>query len=530
MVSSSKQRCTEAILGALAIVVCQLGCGEVSEQGPDYPKTVSQPVLPEAGLPSDIAAAAPINTPEPVDATPAGTGTANAMLSPSAAGNAAPAPSGDVPTPPSVTPMQPAPMYTTSYYRDIRPIIENACLDCHVAGGVGPFPLDDWKSVNLVAGAVVQAVATGVMPPWPADEACHSLRDSRALPQEARDVFVRWRDENFPEGKPAEYRPLRAAARPEIGPATLTLDAGKPYTPPANADDYRCFVTSYVFAKDTYVRAIDVLPDQRSEVHHVQVHVMTPEQRTQLELTDFLSAATGYNCNIGLALTQNMFSWRPGGSLVSFDAGDAVYVPAGSSIMLQVHYNTQFLAPGAAPTPDQSKVQLWTLPDGELPDRVIYRQMMLLPLLAVPAGNPHYVVEATIPFSELAVVGPTGKYVPGEIIGMTPHAHQIASQMNATMIAEGTNEQQCLINVPTWDFGWQLDYLYKEGVPYTPGDSVRAACVYDNSPEHQPFIDGVRQQPKRVGFGEASSDEMCLHYVWLRMDRHAFLGQLPSAP
>jgi hypothetical protein len=29
-----------------------------------------------------------------------------------------------------------------------------------------------------------------------------------------------------------------------------------------------------------------------------------------------------------------------------------------------------------------------------------------------------------------------------------------------------------------------------------------------------------------VTFGEGSLDEMCLHYVWLRMDRAAFLSAL----
>jgi hypothetical protein len=49
--------------------------------------------------------------------------------------------------------------------------------------------------------------------------------------------------------------------------------------------------------------------------------------------------------------------------------------------------------------------------------------------------------------------------------------------------------------------------------------------VYDNSAAHQPIVDGVQQQPRTVTFGEGSLDEMCLHYVWLRMDRKAFLGR-----
>jgi hypothetical protein len=426
-------------------------------------------------------------------------------------------------TPPKQTPSTSTLAFTTSYHRDIRPVIEGACLACHVSGGVGPFALDSWKAVRSVAPIVVNAVYGGAMPPWPADDSCHSLRDTRALSATTRELFMRWKSENYPEGNPLDYVAPPSAAKLDIGPPTLTLEGGAPYTPPNNADDYRCFVTSYVFDKDTYITAVDILPDQHAEVHHVQVHSITAAQRDQLQALDLFSAASGYNCNVGLALTQNMFSWRPGSSLVAFDKGDAAYLPAGSSIMLQVHYNTQFLPNGNAPTPDQTHVQLWTLPDGELPDRVIYRQMILLPLV-VPAGESHEVVEASLSMADLATVGPTGEFVPGEIIGMTPHAHQIASEMAATLLPSNGGTEQCLVSVPKWDFGWQLDYLFHEAVPYSRTDLLHAVCVYDNGPEHQPIVDGVKQQPKRVHFGENSLDEMCLHYVWLRMDREAFLG------
>jgi hypothetical protein len=97
--------------------------------------------------------------------------------------------------------------------------------------------------------------------------------------------------------------------------------------------------------------------------------------------------------------------------------------------------------------------------------------------------------------------------------------------MAASLVPMNGGAEECLISVPKWDFGWQLDYLYQEAIPYSRSDLLHAVCVYDNSPEHQPVVDGMKQQPKRVHFGENSLDEMCLHYVWLRMDRKAFLGQ-----
>ena len=419
--------------------------------------------------------------------------------------------------------MPPASSSEVTYHKQIRPLLEKNCLSCHVAGGIGPFPLDDWSTVKQVAGSVVGAVKSRVMPPWPAKADCHQIRDVRALSDAEIGLFTQWQAANFPEGDAKDYAPPPpAAALADIGPATLELDAGMKYTPPRNADDYRCFLTNHTFETDTYLTGIDIVPDQRAEVHHVQVHRLTPTQLTQLQAADQTAAGSGYPCNAGLVASQNMFSWRPGSERVTFDKGDAAYIEAGSSIMLQVHYNTVFLPDDQSPTPDQTKVAFWTLPNGELPDRVIYRTGVTA-AVNVPPNNAHVVSEAHVMMSQLASVGPTRTFVPGEIIGMTPHAHQIASQMSSGISQAGTTS--CLIDVPKWDFNWQLDYLFSEGVKYSATDSIRATCVYDNSAAHQPVVDGVQQQPRQVTFGEGSLDEMCLHYVWLRMDRKAFLGR-----
>jgi hypothetical protein len=50
-----------------------------------------------------------------------------------------------------------------TYHKDIRAVLETNCLSCHVAAGVGPFPLDSWDSVHMVSVRVVGAVSTGAL-------------------------------------------------------------------------------------------------------------------------------------------------------------------------------------------------------------------------------------------------------------------------------------------------------------------------------------------------------------------------------
>lgn len=204
-----------------------------------------------------------------------------------------------------------------------------------------------------------------------------------------------------------------------------------------------------------------------------------------------------------------------------------------------------FLAAGQAPAPDETKIQLWTLPEGQLPERVVYRTTTFGPI-NIPAGQTDVVSNISRSMGDLSVLErspaaagaagaggrPSGAMNPnfllGEVIGMTPHAHQLATSMHAKLQrADGSTV--CLDDV-RWDFHWQFDYIFASGVPYTSSDMFVADCVFDNSPANQPVIDGVKQQPRDLKFGERSIDEMCEHYIWLRFERDAFLKARNAMP
>ncbi|MDB4987342.1 MAG: putative monooxygenase, partial [Myxococcaceae bacterium] len=198
--------------------------------------------------------------------------------------------------------------------------------------------------------------------------------------------------------------------------------------------------------------------------------------------------------------------------------------------------------PDMQPAPDQTRVEMWTMPDGQTPQRVIYRTGVLSPLngsstsgalsllSSIPANAAHVVGESTLKMSSVSVIGSglnsggaTGPFLKGEIVGMTPHAHAWATRMLASLTPSGAAES-CLIDVPDWDYNWQLDYLFSSGVPYGPDDLLHVECDYDNTADNQPVINGQRRPVQAISFGENTLNEMCLHYLWLRFayaDFHA---------
>ena len=101
-----------------------------------------------------------------------------------------------------------------SYQRDVRPLLETNCVECHRAGGIGPFSFESFDLVEQAGPLIVASVLDGRMPPWPANDSCHAIADSRALSAAEKGVFAAWRDGGYLEGEEKGYAPPE---RPEVG-------------------------------------------------------------------------------------------------------------------------------------------------------------------------------------------------------------------------------------------------------------------------------------------------------------------------
>lgn len=411
-----------------------------------------------------------------------------------------PAPDGSSPEPAVVPPAG----AQVTYHRDIRPLMQARCVGCHVEGGSGPMPLDSRASVAPYAALVVDAVSTRRMPPWLADSTnCRKLRHDQRLTDAQLMLFADWQDAGFPEGDAIEFEPLVDEPVPELGEPTIVASPALPYQLQPSTEVYVCLQLDVEFAQDTYVTAMDMLPQNAAYVHHVIV-----------------SSGSGVCSALGTR-AENIFSYRPGSKTLVFEEGDALLIPAGSRLAAQFHYNTLFDdgASDALPA-DQSAFRMWTLPPGQTPQRVITRYPFHDFTIDIPVGATDATAGGSLPMSTANRPPGGGGWAPAEIIGVTPHMHVIGSAFKETLQrADGT--QVCLIDVPDWDWNWQLDYFFApdEVVPIEQTDQLIQECRYSNTPDDQLVVDGQRVAPRHTTFGEGSRDEMCLGYLWFRYDR-----------
>jgi hypothetical protein len=383
------------------------------------------------------------------------------------------------------------PMGPVTYHKDIRPLMEARCNGCHVAGGVGPFELDSFEKVQPLAGAVVNAVTTRKMPPWLADSAnCMKLRFDQRLSDAQIALFTAWQEGGFLEGDSAHFVALNEEKVRVVGEPTIVMKGASAVSLPRGREWYEC-VRKQRLSEDTWVTAIQVVPDKDEYVHHAIVNV-----------------GNGACSALGV-LADNVYSFRPGSQRLVFEEGDAMRIPAGSTIAVQYHYNTRF---ADAASSDQSELHLWTLPAGEMPQREITRMPNHDMLISIPVGavDQREGEPATI----------TSSYIrPGaEIIGISPHMHYLGQTFRETL-ATGIGEEVCLVDIPDWDQDWQLDYFYNPAdyIPVSTGDVVRQTCTYSNRPEDQGRDpEGNLFTPQYTTWGEDTRQEMCLGYIWFR--------------
>jgi hypothetical protein len=161
----------------------------------------------------------------------------------------------------------------------------------------------------------------------------------------------------------------------------------------------------------------------------------------------------------------------------------------GSDLVLQIHYH-----PDGKPETDESVVGIYFTkkPAQQIAGGVVVRSRDL----NIPPGDKRYHVSAA---SEPLPA-------PVEVIGITPHMHYIGKEMKVTADVPG-GKTVPLIWIKDWDFNWQGQYQYQKPVMLPKGSVIKLEAYYDNSADNPR---NPTKPPKRVTWGEQTTNEMCL--------------------
>lgn len=369
-----------------------------------------------------------------------------------------------------------------TYHHQISRILQSSCLECHRQGGVGPFSLETYEDVIEHAGMIRQQVQRGAMPPWfaaphPKGEASPWANDISLSSQDKADLLA-WLDSpDRPRGNPADAPVARhyptewALGKPEAvfqlpEPIRIKAEGTLPYQ----------FVTVETnFSEDRWVNGYEILPTDASVVHHVIVNVHEKGSRVR----DRGEGAGGY-----------WAAYVPGNTHHRWPTGFAKKLPAGATLSFQIHYT-----PNGRKTQDQMRIGLHFAQ--EEPRYIVHTASVAHLRLNIPPGAANHVEtkEQPVPFDM-------------NVMAYMAHMH-VRGKAFRYEVTHPDGHHEVLLNIPRYDFNWQLRYDYATPRRLPRGSRVKITAIFDNSPANPANPDPA----KTVRWGPQTQDEMMIGYI-----------------
>jgi hypothetical protein len=375
-----------------------------------------------------------------------------------------------------------------TFHKDVEPILQTRCQGCHRPGEIGPLSLLSYQDVRPWAKAIRSAVATGKMPPWSPDPHYGKFTNDLSLTSTEKDKIIAWVDAGAPEGKTSEAPPAKkfAAEGWHIGKPDVVFEMPEAFDVPAKgAIDYQYIHVPTNFTEDKWVQMVEVIPGDRSVVHHAIVMVKGMAMRPDEYLGGY---APGMMPQI----------WKP---------NQARFVRAGATLEFQMHYSTT-----GKPGRDKTRVGLIFAKE-PIKEQIVALQSMPRDL-KIPPMLDNYRVDGLFVMPREA-----------KLVAMRAHLHVRGKSFQFRAVyPDGTTE--ILLDIPKYDFNWQ-PYYYLETPKVLPrGTRIETTAYYDNSPNN-PF----NPDPSAtILWGPQTWDEMMIGWFDVAVERPATRGVSTVAP
>ncbi len=402
---------------------------------------------------------------------------------------------------------EPAP----TFYRDVLPILQQHCQQCHRAGEIAPMPLVTYEQTKSWARLIAKNARSRRMPPWFADPCCGRFADDPSLTEKEIATLAAWAEERAP-GNPSDApAPPHWTEGWNISQPDRTIQMPKAVAIPAEGDvEYTYEIVPTDFTEDKWIQMSEIRPSARQYVHHSVVYIRAPDSKwlrgapvnvpfTATSLNDPALRHQAHETDSDLLLV-----YAPGSSPDQWPDGMAKLVPAHSDLVFQMHYTTN----GQAGS-DQTSAGLVF---AKRPPR---QRVLTLQLandhdpIPIPPNADNYRVEVHGTFPHNAT-----------LLSFFPHMHLRGKRFEYNLVGPGQHSETLLrVN---YDFYWQLSYRLAEPRLIKAGTELQAIAWYDNSSNnpHNPDPDSA------VTWGDQTYNEMMVGFfdvaVPAGMDKHQF--------
>lgn len=425
-----------------------------------------------------------------------------------------------------------------TYSKHIAAIFNRHCVECHRDHELAPFPLTTYEESVGWAATIREVVEDGRMPPWFADPKHGHFSNDISLSAEEKRLLFAWIDNGSPQGDPADLpEPPKFFAGWRINEPDAIYQMKKPFTVPADETvEYQYFMVDPGLKEDVWVSQAEARPDNHSVVHHMVVYAVpeeyklmataiiasqrlggklfggrrrnqqsrdgdandktknekakTDEPKSNDSKPDEGRRRRGRGRGRGNPFRQMVAIYAPGMVPWRYPQGTAMKVKKGSAFVIQMHYT-----PNGTEQKDQSYVGFKFAKAEEVKKRIRYG-MAINTRFKIPPHDSNYENTASHTFERDTL-----------LLNLFPHMHYRGKAFRFEAIYPDQT-REVLLDVPRYDFYWQLRYDLTEPKLLPKGTTLHCTAHFDNSEENL-----INPDPSQaVGFGLQSWEEMLIGY------------------
>jgi len=382
-----------------------------------------------------------------------------------------------------------------TFTKDVAPILQRACQQCHRPGSLGPMSLLTYNDARPWAKAIKQQVVQRNMPPWFIDRSVgiQKFKNDGSLTDQEIATIAQWADGGAPMGNAADMPKPRVfddSDRWHIGKPDVVVTLNKDVLVKAKqADQWLDLPTEDLGLKsDRYIAAMEIKPIRGTKVlHHVESSLVEPEEagamQGKIHLEEYAVGKFGD----------------------TFPEGTGMLLKVGAKIMANVHVHAD-----GEDTPMNIAVGLRLYPEGVVPKHVAHAQQL-------GSANDLDIRPNT---KNVRADGYTVLTKPAVITAFQPHMHfRGAAQCLELMYPAsgrggdrpGAVRTETVSCTDRFKFNWHVVYEYADDVaPIVPaGTILHVISLYDNTTGNQFNPDPTNW----VGYGNRTIDEMGFSWI-----------------
>jgi len=382
-----------------------------------------------------------------------------------------------------------------TFTKDILPILQKSCQECHRPGTIAPMSLLTYEEARPWARSIKEKVVTRYMPPWHIDRTVGEYDPDPSLSDAEIATIAKWVDSGAPKGNPADAPPPRV-----FPPANSWVFGEEPdlvvtssgfNVPAVAADQYPKVDVPTGLTEDRYVKWMQVIPEDPKVLHHVLIFALQSEPATGAVLGELRRGpGTSGRPNNTSLLTE----YARGNDGDIFTDGTAKLLKAGSKLRFSFHYHPN----GEKPVNEHAKVGFKFFPKGYTPKHLISTKGISSPTtLAIPPGEANARSDAYFRLDE-----------PARLVSFQPHMHYRGKRMTLEAILP-SGEVELLTDVAHFVWTWQITYAYKYQPAFPKGTVLHMTAYHDNSA-------GNKENPDPtafIGWGDRTVDEMNIGWL-----------------